>query len=456
MSSHASVLTAATTLAEWAHSRRQRWTEEPLPRHQHVEVTGVPEVLEVPEVREVLGVQEVLAASEVAEPQWVPEVPWSPPVPEVSQVPEILPIAAAVAVADAGDVPDIAQHEPMMHTPDAGVRPRATWSDLVKRIPRVSWRPRVPRVPWSNINVSAFSVVRVCGASVLKAGALSMRGLESLRPLGEPAVRWLMRSAALVSTASVVMLIATQRGELISRWDQWDRTVLSSHWNRVTESVAAATKRPEPPPPPPLPRGTGRLTISVPDDQPMVVVDGKTRGKAPLDLILPAGTHRVQLRSAKGSIERTVRVDAGESSEMSESIFPGWVAVSAAVELTLHEDGRTLKRDERGWAILSPGPHEIQLDNDALGIHETRKVVVTPGDTTRVTLAPHTSTLSITTNEPAEIWVDGMSLGETPLVEAPMTLGMHDVRVRNAMHERWLRVRVTLQPVEMTVDMTAE
>jgi len=39
-------------------------------------------------------------------------------------------------------------------------------------------------------------------------------------------------------------------------------------------------------------------------------------------------------------------------------------------------------------------------------------------------------------------------------LDAPMKLGMHDVRVRNAEHERWLRVRVTLQPTQLNVDLT--
>jgi hypothetical protein len=115
-----------------------------------------------------------------------------------------------------------------------------------------------------------------------------------------------------------------------------------------------------------------------------------------------------------------------------------------------------LKRDERGWAILPPGPHDIHLDNELLGIHEARHVVVMPGDAARVSLAPASSTLSITTNEPAEVWLDGTSVGEAPIVDAPMKLGMHDVRVRNAEHERWLRVRVTVQPTQLNVDLTAE
>ena len=162
------------------------------------------------------------------------------------------------------------------------------------------------------------------------------------------------------------------------------------------------------------------------------------------------------MRGPKGSVERTVHVEAAETAELNEEIYPGWVAVSSAVDLAFSENGRTLKRDERGWAILTPGPHDIRLDNDLLGIHESRHVVVTPGDATRISLAPPASTLSITTSESAEVWVDGTSLGEAPVVDAPMKLGMHDVRVRSASHERWVRVRVTTQPAELKVDLSGE
>jgi hypothetical protein len=113
-----------------------------------------------------------------------------------------------------------------------------------------------------------------------------------------------------------------------------------------------------------------------------------------------------------------------------------------------------LKRDERGWAILPPGPHEIHLDNRALGVHEVRHVVVTPGATTRLSFAAHTSTISLTTNEVAEVWIDGASYGKAPLVDQPIPVGLHDVRVRGAVHERWLRVRATVQPVTVNVDLT--
>jgi hypothetical protein len=403
---------------------------------------GVPEVWEVPGVLE----------------------PAQTPAPEVPahQNAELLSLAADItpwqAAQSAAAVPELAAH--------VDPAPRAKWMNWKSFIPRVKW-PVLSRAGSTDTTDRAGGSSSAFRTAALKTWTLIVSGLERVRPLGEPSVRWLTRGAAIVSVVSVLALFMVHRANLFSTFNR-DALVtkleqidlsqidLTTHLDRVKQKVTAATTRPAPPPPPPLPRGMGRLTIASSNDDPLVFVDGKQRGKAPVTVILMAGTHHLQLRSAKGSIEKTVRVEAGESSEMDESIFPGWVAVAAAVDLTISENGRALKKDERGWAILSPGPHEIHLDNEQLGIHETRKVVVTPGDATRLSLAPQSSTLSIATNEPAEIWVDGTSVGEAPLTEAPMALGMHDVRIRSAAHEKWLRVRVTLRPVQMNVDLTAE
>ncbi len=270
-------------------------------------------------------------------------------------------------------------------------------------------------------------------------------GIEHLDDMREPALRWLARGAAVAAAASVVMLIGVNRGLLFSRW------------NHVAAIVTEAANRPpvQLPRPAPIPAGVGRLNVESSVEDAVVLVDGKPRGTAPVSVDLPPGPHRILLRSSKGSVERSVKIQAGETSEMSEPIFPGWIALTAPIELSLSEDGQPLKRDDRGWAILQPGPHEIHLDNRALGIHEVRHVVVMPGDTTRLSFAPHTSTLSLTTNEPAEVWVDGNSVGQAPLVEQTISIGLHDVRVRSAQHERWLRLRVTTQPVQVNVDLTA-
>jgi hypothetical protein len=486
MSTHASVMTAATTLAEWAHARRRRWTDEPLARP---EVRSVREVQEVREVLDTLWVPEI-PVSEVPEPF---EIPPAPGVREIWEASGVLGVAETPAL---DDVPSFQDTEVLSLAADITPWPaadsrvaapvpehvddarRAKWSDLVARLNFKSFLPRLKwpailsrREPSTDTTERTGGVVGAGSTALQKTGRLIASALQRVRPLGEPSLRWLTRGAALVSTTSVLILVMVNRADLfsgfdrtklVSRFQQIDlsRIDVSSQVDRVKKTVTAAAAnatRPAPPPPPrKLPPGVGELTITSSNDNPMVILDGKARGKAPVTLRLPAGTHHMLLRSTNGSIERTIRVDSGEFSEIDESIFPGWVAVSAAVDLTLRENGRTLKRDERGWAILSPGPHEIHLDNDQLGIHETRKVVITPGDATRVSLAPQTSTLTITANEPAEVWIDGTSVGEAPITDAQLTLGTHDVRLRSASHDRWKRVRVTMNPTQLNVDMTAE
>jgi hypothetical protein len=282
--------------------------------------------------------------------------------------------------------------------------------------------------------------------------------VDRLEAVREPALRWLTRGAALVSTASVAGLIVINRGELFTRLDVINRGELVTRLDHVSSMVVAAAGRPrhEPAPVVTLPNGVGRLTITTGETEATVLIDGAASGTTPVTMNLPAGPHRVLLRSPQGSVERAIRIQSGESSEINEAIYPGWVALTAAVDVTLSEGGKPLKRDDRGWAILPPGTHDIHLDNRVLGVHETRHVVVTPGGTTRLSFEAHSSTLSLTTNEVADVWVDGQSYGQTPLVDQPVSIGVHDVRLRSAAHERWLRIRATVQPVQVNVDLTAD
>jgi len=293
----------------------------------------------------------------------------------------------------------------------------------------------------------AWALAKSCTAAIGgTAGQFAVVSVEWLEPLRESAMLWLVRGVALAAVVSVAGAIFVNRGLLFERWD------------KMSSAVVAAANRPPipvPPPPKPIKAGTGRITINSTNGEAVVFVDGTVHGPAPVTIDLPAGAHRLLLKGQGGSVERAMRITAGEATEMNEGIYPGWVAVAAPVELTLSERGQALKRDERGWAILPPGPHEIHLDNNALGVHEVRRVVVTPGDTTRLSFTPHTSTISLTTNEVADVWIDGKPYGQAPLVDQPLSIGVHDVRVRSAAHERWLRVRATTQPVTVNVDLTA-
>src|SRR6185436_20948459 len=100
---------------------------------------------------------------------------------------------------------------------------------------------------------SGFTVFASAGRVAARAAAgLFVAIVEGLATVREPAIRWLTRGAALVSTASVAGLIIMNRGELFTRLDH------------VSSMVVAAANRPQPAPAPviTLPKGVGRLTIT--------------------------------------------------------------------------------------------------------------------------------------------------------------------------------------------------
>src|ERR1051325_2019152 len=77
----------------------------------------------------------------------------------------------------------------------------------------------------------AFAILKGCFVAARAAGrgvgALFIALVGRLQDLRDPAVRWLIRGAALVSTAAVVGLIVINRGELFTRINSGE---LSTRW----------------------------------------------------------------------------------------------------------------------------------------------------------------------------------------------------------------------------------
>jgi len=200
---------------------------------------------------------------------------------------------------------------------------------------------------------------------------------------------------------------------------------------------------------------TGRLVVTSANAVTQVLVDGKARGVTPLTLDgLSAGSHTVTLQSTKGSVTQTVAVKAGETAQFDQTIFPGWVALVAPIDLTISEGARSLRLDERSELMLSPGPHELLLTNRALGYQETRHVDVRPGETTPLSIAPPRSKATFTATAPAEVWLDGKSVGQTPLIDLPVEIGTHHVKMKSGSAERQFTVTTTMTPFAFNADFS--
>ena len=84
-----------------------------------------------------------------------------------------------------------------------------------------------------------------------------------------------------------------------------------------------------------------------------------------------------------------------------------------------------------------------------------RHVEVKPGEITTVSIAPPQSSLTVTSTEQAEVWLDGARVGDTPLESLPVAIGLHEIALRRAgAPDRKISVTVTTKPSTLNVDLS--
>ena len=224
--------------------------------------------------------------------------------------------------------------------------------------------------------------------------------------------------------------------------------------SRSSETPAVVERRDEPPAVVRKPSSTLSVTSTPPGAR--VVVDGKPRGVTPLQLAdVSPGRHEVVLTGDAGEVRRTITVAAGRTATVDEAIFSGWVAVYSPFEITVAEGGRVLRPDDRSQIMLPPGAHTLRFVNRSLGYDESRRIDVKPGEGTPIRLTPEPSKLTVTTTEPAEVWIDGTRAGDAPLSGVAVTLGTHEIVVRRAVGgERRFTVSIGVAPYQLHVDFS--
>ena len=205
----------------------------------------------------------------------------------------------------------------------------------------------------------------------------------------------------------------------------------------------------------PVRKTTGRLQITSQPPVARVLVDGKFRGVTPLTLDdLKLGEHSVVLKTAEGSVSRTVTIAASDSVVLEEMIFSGWLAVYSPFDLVVREGAKALPLDDRHQIMLPPGPHAVHLENRALGYDEVRQVDLKPGEVLTLQVTPPRSALSVQATADAQVFVDGVLAGDTPLVAFPVALGTHEVIVKRAGDGRRFVVTSTVKPAALSVDFS--
>jgi hypothetical protein len=303
-------------------------------------------------------------------------------------------------------------------------------STAVKKAP-----PYISTIAAGALAIARAALTIAAGAVRLLAAAARLIGALNFVPVLKVAWRISM-TVALV--ASVITLAVLGRG-------YWTLAMQSQTAAKVR---AAAAFTPPQEPKPAVSKSTGQLHITADPASARVTIDGKPRGVTPLLVEhLKVGTHSVVLQSVRGDVEESVTITAGETQELSESIYPGWLTLFAPFDVVISERGRAIALDEKHQLLLAPGAHDLRVENRALGYVETRHVDMKPGDVASISIAPPKSTMTVTSSAPAQVFLDGTLVGETP-VDVPADLGMHALVVKYADGEQRQRsVTVTAKPL---------
>ena len=131
---------------------------------------------------------------------------------------------------------------------------------------------------------------------------------------------------------------------------------------------------------------------------------------------------------------------------------PGTLAVVVPFDVSISENDTPVTLDDQKRAVLAPGKHRLRFQNPERGYDAIRTVQVRSNETTTLTLTPET-TIGVTSNEPAEVLIDGVRVGETPY-QGKVGLGPHTVTVKTAGAERQLTVEATSKPVQLEADFS--
>jgi hypothetical protein len=188
-------------------------------------------------------------------------------------------------------------------------------------------------------------------------------------------------------------------------------------------------------------RSAARVTIDSAAPGDTVMVDGKEVGVTPLDL---------PLESVRGPIRVVPQPPAavpGAVLAMSDAAQPpapvaaatsapdtartGGIRIVSPVPVQVVEGDQVLGSSANGPVFTTPGVHQLDLINSAVGYRTRQTVRVTGGRVVPLTLTPPNGSLSINAQPWAQVFIDGRAVGDTPLANLSISLGEHEVVFRH-------------------------
>jgi hypothetical protein len=231
---------------------------------------------------------------------------------------------------------------------------------------------------------------------------------------------------------------------------------------------------------------TGTLSVSTSPSGIAVFVDGTPRDVTPVTVDLAPGDHVLELLIGSERRRIPVKIAAGAQvthflelppvnaamTEMpvsppipavptagsSDSNEGGWVSVSAPSDVQVHENGRILGSSRIDRIMLPVGRHQLEFVNETLGYRAVQSVEVVGGEVVPVKLRWPQGSVALNAVPWAEVFVDGQSVGETPIGNLTLPIGVHEVVFQHPeLGERRATITVTVgKPTTLGVDLGAK
>ncbi|MGE3842947.1 MAG: PEGA domain-containing protein [Vicinamibacterales bacterium] len=173
----------------------------------------------------------------------------------------------------------------------------------------------------------------------------------------------------------------------------------------------------------------GFLDISTDPPGAAVYLDGEARGRSPLALAdLSPGEHELRVELGAAQLQRRFTLAPAERLTLYVPLA-GWLTVRSRVPVDVLDKGRAVGASDSGRLLVPAGRRRLQFVNNEFGVNTSQDVIIRAGQQADLTVPLTHGTLSVATDIPADVWVDGQSIGRTPTGNLDVPVGEHDVFV---------------------------
>jgi len=211
-----------------------------------------------------------------------------------------------------------------------------------------------------------------------------------------------------------------------------------------------------------------------------VLVDGVSRGNTPSVMRLAAGQHQLIVRREGHDHVRTLTIAPGSDlmhvvawqavpvpapaevpvatvaeAPRSPLVPLGWVTVTSPERLDVYEGLRRMGTSQDARIDLPAGNHVLDLTADQLGFRQRQTVRVIAGRGVSISADLPRVPVFINALPWADVLVDGVAVGQTPLGTVRQSIGTHQIEFRHPeLGTRRRTVVLSLQEVaRISVDM---